>query len=79
MPSLPVPSLIPLGSLASNPPVPLGRPLMVVGSKPGVHLHLASSQVSKTHALFIISGSQVYIRDGQPGAHPGQWTPHSRS
>ena len=39
------------------------RPVMVIGSKPNCHIHLQSSTVSSAHALLLVSGSQVYVRD----------------
>lgn len=58
-----LPALIPLGSHAGKPGIPLHRPVMVIGSRSNAHIHLLSRHVSKAHALLVISEGQVYIRD----------------
>lgn len=57
------PALVPTGHHTGKPPIPLSRPVMLVGSRGSAHLHLISSTVSKAHALLIISDGRVYIRD----------------
>src|SRR5438105_9362346 len=57
------PALIPLGHHAGKPPIPLMRPVTLVGSRQNAHLHLQSRQISKAHALIISSDGKVYIRD----------------
>ena len=63
-----LPLLIPLGEYAKNPPIKLGRPVFIMGSKPSCRIHLKSTTVSSTHAMlvqtfttFLPSGSCVYI------------------
>lgn len=58
-----MPALVPLGAHTGKPPIPLKRPVMVVGSRSNAHLHLLSSKVSKAHALIINSDGKIYIRD----------------
>src|ERR1700742_2424250 len=57
------PALVPLGSHGENPPIPLARPVWVVGSRSNARLHLLSSTVSKAHALIVRSNGIAYIRD----------------
>src|SRR5437763_2290135 len=59
----PWPALIPLGHHQGKPPIPLMRPVMLVGSRHNAHLHLLSRQISKAHALLVSSDGKVYIRD----------------
>lgn len=58
-----MPALIPLGSHTGKPPIPLRRPVLLIGSRNIAHLHLLSSKVSKAHALIINSDGKIYIRD----------------
>src|SRR4030081_2600497 len=57
------PALIPLGHHAGKPPIPLMRPVTLIGSRQNAHLHLQSRQISKAHALLISSDGKVYVRD----------------
>src|SRR5258708_2788821 len=57
------PSLIPLGHHQGKPPIPLMRPVTLIGSRHNAHLHLLSRQISKAHALLISSDGRVYVRD----------------
>ncbi len=57
------PALIPLAHHEGKPPIPLHRPVMVVGARRDAHIHLISKSVSQTHAIFVIAGSHVYVRD----------------
>src|SRR5438270_10782358 len=57
------PALIPLGHHQGKPPIPLLRPVMIVGSRHNAHLHLLSRQISKAHAVLINSDGKVYVRD----------------
>lgn len=59
----PWPALIPLGHHAGKPPIPLTRPVTLVGSRHNAHLHLLSRSISKAHALIIHSDAKVYVRD----------------
>lgn len=58
-----MPALVPLGAHTGKPPIPLKRPVLLVGSRNIAHLHLMSSKVSKAHALIINSDGKIYIRD----------------
>src|SRR5687767_11925097 len=63
-PSASVPTLVPAGSHAGKPALPLGRPVTLIGSRHRAHLHLLSRSVSKAHALIINCGAGgIYIRD----------------
>src|SRR5688572_24508449 len=57
------PALIPLGHHTGKPPIPLHRPVTVIGSRSNARIHLTSSTVSKAHALVVKDGPHVYIRD----------------
>jgi len=57
------PALVPQGHHAGKPPIPLMRPVTLVGARQNAHLHLLSRQISKAHALIISSDGKVYIRD----------------
>ncbi|WP_428936789.1 FHA domain-containing protein [Fontivita pretiosa] len=57
------PALIPMGHHAGKPPIPLVRPVSVVGSRSSARIHLISSSVSKAHALLVRSDARTYIRD----------------
>jgi pSer/pThr/pTyr-binding forkhead associated (FHA) protein len=59
----PWPALIPLAHHQGKPPIPIMRPVVLVGSRHNAHLHLLSRQISKAHALLINSDGKVYIRD----------------
>src|SRR5437588_12500016 len=59
----PWPALIPLGHHQGKPPIPLMRPVMLVGSRHNAHLHLLSRQISKAHAVLINADGRVYLRD----------------
>lgn len=58
-----LPSLVPAGPHAGNPPLPLKKLVALVGSHEKCHLRLMSSTVSKHHALIITTSVGVYIRD----------------
>src|SRR5687768_1029328 len=57
------PALLPQGSHAGKSAMPLGRPVVLVGSGSRAHLHLVSSSVSKAHALIVNADEGSYIRD----------------
>src|SRR4051812_25687603 len=57
------PALIPLGHHTGKPPIPLLRPVTLVGSRSNARIHLTSSSVSKAHALIVRDGDTTYIRD----------------
>jgi pSer/pThr/pTyr-binding forkhead associated (FHA) protein len=57
------PSLIPLGHHTGKPPIPLHRPVTIIGSRSNARIHLTSSSVSKAHALVVKDGPVTYIRD----------------
>jgi pSer/pThr/pTyr-binding forkhead associated (FHA) protein len=59
----PWPALIPLGHHQGKPPIPLMRPVTLVGSRQNAHLHLLSRQISKAHALILSHEGKVYVRD----------------
>lgn len=61
--ALPYPSLVPLGHHAGKPAIPLGKAVILVGSRQNAHLHLLSRHVSKAHALILSHEGSVYIRD----------------
>jgi pSer/pThr/pTyr-binding forkhead associated (FHA) protein len=56
--------LIPLGSHAGTPPIPIKRPTTLIGSRQDiVRLHLQSSTVSKAHAVIVLNRWGCYIHD----------------
>src|SRR5689334_18424572 len=57
------PALIPLGHHTGKPPIPLHRPVTIIGSRSNARIHLTSSSVSKAHALIVKDGPVTYIRD----------------
>lgn len=57
------PALIPLGTHQGKPPIPLNRPVWVIGSRSSARLRLISPTVSKAHALLVRSNGRCYIRD----------------
>lgn len=57
------PALIPLGDYASKPPIPLARPVIVVGSRNNCRIHLISSTVSKAHCLLVLTETGCYVAD----------------
>src|SRR5215213_638797 len=57
------PALVPLGHHTGKPPIPLHRPVTLIGSRSNARIHLTSSSVSKAHALVVKAGPNVYIRD----------------
>src|SRR4051794_3876738 len=57
------PSLVPLGHHTGKPPIPLHRPVTLIGSRSNARIHLTSSSVSKAHALVVKDGPTTYIRD----------------
>src|SRR5262245_22898048 len=57
------PALVPLGHHSGKPPIPLLRPVTVIGSRSNARIHLTSSSVSKAHALVVRDGPVTYIRD----------------
>ncbi len=61
--------LLPLGDHQGKPPIPLARPVTLVGARHNAHLHLLSRQVSKAHALIVCTHDQYYIRDLASRSH----------
>ena len=57
------PALIPAGELSGKPPIPLTRPIIVIGSRQTSRIHLISRTVSKSHALLVVTRHTVFIRD----------------
>jgi pSer/pThr/pTyr-binding forkhead associated (FHA) protein len=57
------PALIPLGHHEGKPPIPLNRPVTVIGSRNNARIHLLSSTVSKAHALLVLTDTGAYIAD----------------
>lgn len=57
------PALIPAGELSGKPPIPLTRPIIVIGSRETSRIHLISRTVSKSHALLVVTRHTVFIRD----------------
>src|SRR5215207_8887424 len=62
-------ALIPLGHHTGKPPIPLHRPVTLIGSRSNARIHLTSSSVSKAHALVVKDGPNVYIRDLSSRTH----------
>src|ERR1700679_2443786 len=60
---MPWPSLIPLGHHEGKPPIPIMRPVLLIGSRHNAHLHLLSRQISKAHALIVNSDERIYVHD----------------
>lgn len=58
-----VPALIPIGSHTGRPPIPLNKPVYVIGSRSQCRIHLMSSTVSKCHVLVVQTRHSTYIRD----------------
>ncbi len=64
------PALVPSGRFRGKPPVGVSRAVLVIGSKPQVHLQLLSDQVSQNHALLLQDeDGGFYIRDLGSRAH----------
>src|SRR5262245_41599799 len=57
------PALMPMGHHEGKPPIPLLRPVIVIGSRSNARIHLVSHTVSKAHALLVRSNGRTYIRD----------------
>jgi pSer/pThr/pTyr-binding forkhead associated (FHA) protein len=57
------PAMLPLGHHEGKPPIPLLRPVIVIGSRSSARIHLVSHTVSKAHALLIRSRGRYYLRD----------------
>lgn len=57
------PVLKPLGPSTDFPAIRVNRPSCLVGDRSRCHLLLRSPMVSRSHALVIIDGHTVYIRD----------------
>ncbi|MDB5302321.1 MAG: hypothetical protein JWO87_3984, partial [Phycisphaerales bacterium] len=57
------PALVPHGSHAGKPSMPMGRPFTLVGSRQRAHLHLLSQSISKCHAIIVNNGGTLYVRD----------------
>lgn len=57
------PALIPTGDYARKPPIPLTRPVTVVGSRNNCRIHLISSTVSKAHCLLVLTDTGCYVAD----------------
>ncbi|MDP9175044.1 MAG: FHA domain-containing protein [Planctomycetota bacterium] len=58
-----VAALVPAGSHAGNPPLPLNRLALLVGTDKHCHLHLISSTISRHHAIVITGPDGSYISD----------------
>src|SRR4051812_49386789 len=56
-------ALVPRGSNEGKPPIPLSRPVWIIGSRKGCHLNLVSPHVSQAHALIVNTGHGFYIKD----------------
>jgi pSer/pThr/pTyr-binding forkhead associated (FHA) protein len=57
------PLLVPRGALEGKPPIPISRPVWIIGSRKGCHLHLVSEHVSQAHAVIINTGRGLFIKD----------------
>src|SRR5687768_11691754 len=57
------PSLVPTGERAGKPSVELARAVVLLGSEAYNHIRMASSTVSRSHALILNSDGGSYIRD----------------
>ena len=56
-------ALVPLGSHAQKPSLPLTRLVTLAGSEDRCHLRLVSSTVSRQHALILCDGAGGWVRD----------------
>jgi pSer/pThr/pTyr-binding forkhead associated (FHA) protein len=59
----PVPALVPVGKYAGSPAISLKRPITLVGGAENAHVKLASRSVDPMHAMIVVSGGRVYVRD----------------
>lgn len=64
-----VPALVPRGIHEGKPPISIGRPVWIIGSRKGCHLHLVSSQISQAHAVIINTGRGLFIKDLASRSH----------
>ena len=59
----PAPVLVPVGSHKGQQPLPLNRPLTVIGSSASARLYLPSKAVSRCHAAVVNTGAGLFVRD----------------
>src|ERR1700710_36077 len=64
-----IPALVPEGSHAGKPAMPMGRVFTLVGARHRAHLHLLSRSVSKAHAIIVNDCGSIYIRDTASREH----------
>ncbi len=57
------PSLVPRGANEGKPSIALSRPVWVIGSRKGCHLHLISSQISQAHCVIVNTGHGLFVKD----------------
>ena len=62
------PNLRPAGPYAHLPPIPLHRPVTLVGSRKTARIHLSSKSVSRAHALLVVTPRGVFVHDLQSRA-----------
>jgi pSer/pThr/pTyr-binding forkhead associated (FHA) protein len=55
--------LVPQAEHAGKPPLPLNRPVVIIGSGRAARVQLRSDSVSNNHLLFVQTTSGAYIRD----------------
>ena len=57
-------SLVPTGAYAHLPPIPLHRPITLIGSRRTARIHLNSTDVSRAHALLVVrADGTAHLRD----------------
>ncbi len=57
------PALVPRGANEGKAPIRLSRPVWIIGSRKGCHLHLVSSQISQAHCVIVNTGHGLYVKD----------------
>lgn len=57
------PTLQPLGTYAHLDPIALHRPITLIGSRRSARIHLNSSNVSRAHAVLVVTPAGCVIRD----------------
>jgi len=68
-PSEKTPALVPRGAFEGKPAIKINRPVWIIGSRQGCHLHLQSQNVSQAHAVIINTGRGVFIKDLASRSH----------
>src|ERR1051325_785892 len=57
------PRLIPVGSIAGQPPVAITHPVSIIGSRRSFHIRIQSRSISRCHALLICNNGEALISD----------------